>query len=146
MLFRSDTGKNVAPGPIENEFATSNRIDQIMVLGDDEKFVSALCVPDFEGIRHWAERNDVDLPQDRAAICENEDVQRWVAEEIIEVNESFSKHERIKEFRLVPDEWTPENDLLTPSLKLKRRNIRARYDEEVDDIYGRETAAATADD
>ena len=141
-----DTGKNVAPGPIENEFATSNRIDQIMVLGDDEKFVSALCVPDFEGVRRWAERNDVDLPQDRAAICDDEDVQRWVAEEIIEVNEGFSKHERIKAFRLVPDEWTPENDLLTPSLKLKRRNILGRYDEEVRDIYEKETATAAADD
>ena len=141
-----DTGKNVAPGPIENEFATSNRIDQIMLIGDDEKFVSALCVPDFEGVSHWADRNGVDLPADRAAICENEDVQRWIAEEIIEVNENFSKHERIKEFRLVPEEWTPENDLLTPSLKLKRRNILARYDEEVEDIYGKEAVTAAADD
>ncbi|MEF8789038.1 MAG: long-chain fatty acid--CoA ligase [Haloarculaceae archaeon] len=141
-----DTGKNVAPGPIEDEFATSDRVDQIMVMGDDEKFVSALCVPNFEGVERWAERNDVDLPEDPAAICENEAVQRWIDEEIIEVNEEFSKHERIKEFRLVPDEWTPENDLLTPSLKLKRRNILARYDEEVREIYGREAAAATADD
>jgi long-chain acyl-CoA synthetase len=141
-----DTGKNVAPGPIENEFATSNRVDQIMVIGDDEKFVSALCVPDFEGVERWADRNDVDLPDDRAAICENEAVQRWIAEEIIEVNERFAKHERIKEFRLVPDEWTPENDLLTPSLKLKRRNILARYEEQVEDIYGREAATAAADD
>ncbi len=141
-----DTGKNVAPGPIENEFATSNRVDQVMVIGDDEKFVSALCVPDFEGVERWADRNDVDLPDDRAAICENEEVQRWVAEEIIEINERFAKHERIKEFRLVPDEWTPENDLLTPSMKLKRRNILDRYDEEVEDIYGREAATAAADD
>ncbi|MEF8875478.1 MAG: long-chain fatty acid--CoA ligase [Haloarculaceae archaeon] len=141
-----DTGKNVAPGPIEDEFATSERVDQIMVMGDDEKFVSALAVPNFEGVERWAERNEADLPSDRAAICEDERVQRWIAEEIIEVNEEFSKHERIKEFRLVPDEWTPENDLLTPSLKLKRRNILARYDEEVREIYGREAAAATADD
>ena len=141
-----DTGKNVAPGPIEDEFATSDRIDQIMVMGDDEKFVSALCVPNFDGVERWAEHEDVDLPDDRAAICENEDVQRWIAEEIIEVNEAFSKHERIKEFRLVPDEWTPENDLLTPSLKLKRRNILARYEEQVREIYGKEAAAAAADD
>jgi long-chain acyl-CoA synthetase len=141
-----DTGKNVAPGPIESEFATSDRVDQIMVLGDDQKFVSALCVPNFEGVERWAERNDVDLPEDPAAICENEAVQRWIAEEIIEVNEGFSKHERIKEFRLVPDEWTPENDLLTPSLKLKRRNILTRYEEQVREIYGKEAAAAAADD
>ena len=141
-----DTGKNVAPGPIEEEFATSDRVDQIMVMGDDEKFVSALVVPNFEGVERWAERNDVDLPDDPAAVCENEEVQRWIAEEIIEVNEEFSKHERVKEFRLVPDEWTPENDLLTPSLKLKRRNILARYDEQVRDIYGKEAATATADD
>ena len=140
-----DTGKNVAPGQIENEFATSDRIDQIMVMGDDEKFVSALCVPNFEGVERWAEREGVDLPEDPAAICENEEVQRWIAEEIIEVNEAFSKHERIKEFRLVPDEWTPENDLLTPSLKLKRRNILDRYEERVREIYGREATAAADD-
>ena len=141
-----DTGKNVAPGPIEEEFATSDRVDQIMVMGDDEKFVSALVVPNFEGVERWAEREGIDLPEDPTAVCENEDVQRWIAEEIIEVNEEFAKHERIKEFRLVPDEWTPENDLLTPSLKLKRRNILDRYGEEVEDIYGREAATAAADD
>jgi long-chain acyl-CoA synthetase len=141
-----DTGKNVAPGPIEIEFATSDRVDQIMVMGDDEKFVSALVVPNFEGVERWAEREGVDLPEDPAAVCENEAVQRWIAEEIIEVNEGFSNHERIKEFRLVPDEWTPENDLLTPSLKLKRRNILARYEEQVREIYGKEPAAAAAAD
>jgi long-chain acyl-CoA synthetase len=141
-----DTGKNVAPGPIEEEFATSDRVDQIMVMGDDEKFVSALIVPNFDGVERWAERRDVDLPADRAAVCEQEAVQRWVAEEVREVNEAFSKHEQIKEFRLVPDEWTPENDLLTPSMKLKRRNILTRYDDEVRDIYGKEAAAAAADD
>jgi long-chain acyl-CoA synthetase len=141
-----DTGKNVAPGPIENEFATSDRVDQIMVMGDDEKFVSALCVPNFDGVERWAERDDVDLPEAPPAVCENEAVQRWIAEEIIEVNDEFSRHERIKEFRLVPDEWTPENDLLTPSMKLKRRNILARYEEQVRKIYGKEAAAAAVDD
>ena len=114
-------------------------------MGDDQKFVSALVVPNFEAVERWAEREGIDSPDDPASICDDEDVQRWIAEEIVEVNEEFGKHERIKEFRLVSDEWTPENDLLTPSLKLKRRNILARYEEEVREIYGEEAVAAAAD-
>ena len=74
-----------------------------------ECIIARLEVDD-DGSVVFAERagaGDVDLPDDRAAICENEAVQRWIAEEIIEVNEGFSKHERIKEFRLVGEEWTP---------------------------------------
>lgn len=135
-LLVLDTGKNVAPGPIENEFATSDRVEQAMVVGDNEKFVGALLVPDFNAVERWAHRDDQDLPDSRSAICRREPVKEWIGEEVARVNARLEPHEQIKEFRLVPDEWTPENDLLTPSMKLKRRNILSRYEEEVADIYG----------
>jgi long-chain acyl-CoA synthetase len=141
-----DTGKNVAPGPIEDGFATSEKVDQVMVMGDDQKFISALFVPNFEAIDRWAEENDVSLPNDEWAICRDEQVREWVQAEVEEVNRQFEKHEQIKAFRLVPEEWTPENDLLTPSMKLKRRNILDRYDEEFDAIYGEQDSRVTADD
>ncbi|MFD1515172.1 AMP-dependent synthetase/ligase [Halomarina rubra] len=143
------TGKNVAPGPIEDAFATSDRVDQVMVIGDSRKFVSALVVPSFEAIEKWADRYDVDLPDDEAAICEHQRVRAFVQTVVDEVNEDLEKEEQIKKFRLVPEEWTAENDMMTPSLKKKRRNILERYQGEVDQIYAdaeKEKAQAQSDD
>ena len=136
QLIVLDTGKNVAPQPIEDEFATSDRIDQAMVIGDDQKFIAALFVPNFEAIRRWAETEGVDLPDDPAEICRDERVREYINEEVEAVNGTLSKPERIKEFRLVPLEWNPDNDLLTPSMKIKRRNVMDRFEEQVEDIYG----------
>jgi long-chain acyl-CoA synthetase len=130
-----DTGKNVAPGPIEDGFATGEPADQVMVMGNDQKFISALIVPNFTAVRRWAEANDVQLPADKEAICQNDQVQTWMQNEVNAVNKEFEKHERIKEFRLVPEEWTPDNELLTPSMKLKRRNILEHHAMAVDSIY-----------
>ncbi|WP_255195634.1 AMP-dependent synthetase/ligase [Halorarius litoreus] len=137
-----DTGKNVAPGPIEDQFATSDRIEQTMVVGDNEKFIGALFVPNFETLGRWAEKNDVDIPRNKADAIEDERVVEWIAEEVDAINETLAKHERIKEFRLVSSEWTPENDMLTPSMKLKRRNVLSEHDAKVADIYGYETVEA----
>jgi long-chain acyl-CoA synthetase len=133
------TGKNVSPEPIEDEFATSPRIEQIMVIGDDQKFVAALIVPNFEAIREWASNQGIDLPDDEAEICEDERVNAWFREEIELVNRTIGDEEQIKRFELVGTEWTPENDLLTPSLKKKRRNILAAFDDKVAAIYGDST-------
>jgi long-chain acyl-CoA synthetase len=142
-----DTGKNVAPGPIEDEFATSDCVEQAMVIGDKEKFVGALFVPNFDALERWAEAEDVDLADDPEVVCEDERAREWVKEAVDEVNADLEKHERIKEFRLIPEEWTPENDMLTPSMKKKRRKILDSYSEQVADIYGRaEAEEATADD
>jgi len=143
-LLVLDTGKNVAPEPIEDEFSTSSRIDQIMVMGDDEKFISALIVPNFDAIERWAENRNIELPDTREEICEDERVREWVDEDVQLANRNVEKHETIKEFELVHLEWMPENDLLTPSLKKKRRNIMAEFEDKVEKIYRGE--AATADD
>jgi long-chain acyl-CoA synthetase len=146
QLLVLDTGRNVAPGPIEDGFATSDRIQQVMVMGDNEKFVSALVVPDFEAIRRWADREGVDVPDTNEAICDDDRVREYIQEDVDRVNGQFEKYERIKEFRMVPVEWTPENDLLTPSMKVKRRNVLERFAEQYDDIYGEQEARAAADD
>ncbi|EMA49566.1 AMP-dependent synthetase/ligase [Halococcus thailandensis] len=142
QLLVLSTGKNVAPGPIEDAFATSERVEQAMVLGDDEKFVSALVVPNFEGLRAWAARKNVELPSERAALCRDENAREWVDAHVENVNEELEPHEQIKRFELVPTAWTPENDLLTPSLKKKRRNIRTRFADRIDHIYAAEQPAA----
>ncbi len=140
-LLVLDTGKNVAPEPIEDEFATSARVDQIMVTGDDEKFVGAVVSPNFEQLREWADEEGHDVPDEPERAVEDDRVREWVGEEVERVNEKLGHHEEIKEFRLVAEEWTADNDLLTPSMKKKRRNIREAYRAEIDDIYGREESA-----
>ncbi|WP_435347849.1 AMP-dependent synthetase/ligase [Haloarchaeobius sp. HRN-SO-5] len=129
------TGKNVAPAPIEDAFASSPVVEQGMVVGDDYKYVSALLVPNLERIRAVAAEQGVEVPEDDEDACEHEFVHEQVQQEVDRINPEFETYERIKAFRLLPEEFTEENDLLTPTLKKKRRNILERYSDLVADIY-----------
>ncbi|MEF8976051.1 MAG: long-chain fatty acid--CoA ligase [Halapricum sp.] len=133
-----DTGKNVAPGRIENQFATSERIEQIMAIGDGQKFVSALIAPNFHRLHAWADEEGIDLPDDRQELCRDERVREWIGEEVERINENLEPVEQVKQFRLTPEEWTPENELLTPSMKKKRRTILQRFENQIEDIYAEE--------
>ena len=135
QLIVLSTGKNVPPQPIENDFSTSALVEQCMVIGDEEKFISALIFPNFEGVEKRADEEDVDLPDDKEAIIQDENVRSWIQEEIDDVNQDYEKFETIKKFELVTEEWTEENDMLTPSLKKKRRNILEKHGDAVDKIY-----------
>lgn len=135
QLLVLSTGKNVAPQPIESLFATRDRVDQIMVVGDGRKFVGALIVPDFEAIARLAQAAGVALPDDRVAQCEHEQVRAWVGETVEDVNAELERVERIKSFELVPEAWTVGNGMLTPSMKKKRHNIREAFDETVTALY-----------
>ncbi|MDB9253497.1 AMP-dependent synthetase/ligase [Halorubrum ezzemoulense] len=135
QLLVLSTGKNVAPGPIEDRFAANEFVEQCVVLGDGRKFVSALIVPNFERVEAWAEANGIDLPAERTAVCRDDRVRERIQEEVDRVNEEFESYEKIKQFRLVEEEFTEENDLLTPTMKKKRRNILDRFADEVEVIY-----------
>jgi long-chain acyl-CoA synthetase len=135
QLLVLSTGKNVAPGPIEDRFAANEFVEQCVVLGDGRKFVSALIVPNFERVAAWADENGVDLPEDRAAVCRDDRVRERIQAEVDRVNEEFESYEKIKQFRLVEEEFTEANDLLTPTMKKKRRNILDRFADEVEMIY-----------
>ncbi|ARS89878.1 AMP-dependent synthetase/ligase [Natrarchaeobaculum aegyptiacum] len=129
------TGKNVAPAPIEDSFASSEIVEQCMVVGDGEKFIGALIVPNMEGLRRRAEDAGVSLPADDDAACEHEWVREQVDEEVAAANENFESYETIKEYRLTPIEFTEENELLTPTMKKKRRAILDEFEAEVESIY-----------
>ena len=141
QLLVLSTGKNVAPGPIEDRFATSERIDQIMLVGDGRKYVAALIVPNFGQLRAWAAEEGVSLPDDEEALCEDDRVREWVRGALAAVNADLSPHESVERFELVTEEWTAENGLLTPSMKKKRRQITDAYGEKVDQLYAEEAAA-----
>jgi long-chain acyl-CoA synthetase len=142
QLLVLSTGKNVAPALIEDRFATNDRVDQVMILGDGRKFISALIVPNFERLQRWADEEGIDLPDDREALCEDDRVRGWVQEAVDEVNDALSKTESVKQFELSPHEWTAENDMLTPSMKKKRRNIKDVYADRIDAMYEQEAPAA----
>ena len=141
-LLVLSTGKNVAPGPIEDAFAASDVVAQCMVIGDGHKFVSAILVPNFAEVRKRAEREGVTLPDDDSALCRDDNVREWIDEEVDRINERFESHEQIKQFRLVGEEFTEDNDLLTPTMKKKRRNILKRFADNIDEIYEREYGTA----
>jgi long-chain acyl-CoA synthetase len=138
QLIVLSTGKNLAPGPIEDAFASSPIVEQVMVLGDGRKFVSALVVPNFEGVRDWGDKEGIDLPDGERAICRDDRVEERIQAEIDRVNRNFEPYEQIKQFRLVPEEFTEDNDMLTPTMKKKRRNILDRYADRVEMIYEEE--------
>jgi long-chain acyl-CoA synthetase len=135
QLLKLSTGKMVAPGPIEDALATSPFVEQALVLGDDRKFVGALVVPNVGALRDWAADAGVSLPEDPAAVCEHDGARERVAREVELVNRGFESHERVKRFALVPEEFTEENGLLTPTLKKKRRAILERYADAADSLY-----------
>ncbi|MFC7225926.1 long-chain fatty acid--CoA ligase [Salinirubellus salinus] len=136
QLIVLDTGKNVAPQPIEDALTTQDVVAQAMVVGDDQKFIGAIVVPDAAELERRAEREGYDLPDDEGARCEDATVRGWVEAAVTEANERFDKSGRVKEFRLVSKEWTADNGLLTPSMKKKRRHISKEHQDLLDDIYG----------
>ncbi|WP_144905087.1 AMP-dependent synthetase/ligase [Halobellus captivus] len=135
QLLVLSTGKNVAPGPIEDGFAASPVIEQCVVVGDGRKFVSALLVPNFEGLREWAGREGIDLPAERAAICRDERAVERIQREVDAVNDGLESYERIKQFRVLSEEFSESDNTLTPTMKKKRRNILDRYADQIEMLY-----------
>lgn len=126
-------GKNVAPQPLENALKAEHFIAQAMVIGDHRNFISALIVPQADVLRSWA--RDRGLPGDLAELCGNATVRAHYREVVDRIMEGFSRYERVREFALVPDEFSQESGELTPTLKLKRRVLHARYRDVIDAIY-----------
>lgn len=133
-----DTGKNVAPQPIEDAFATNDRVEQIMVVGDNRKFVGALIVPNVDRLRQWADREGFDLSESREELVNDDRVIEWIQETVADVNQQFETYEQVKKFALVPEQWTPDNDMLTPSMKKRRDTIIDAYETHVEEIYAEE--------
>ena len=136
-IFKTSGGKYIAPQLIENKFKESVLIEQLMVIGENRKFPSALIVPSFPNLREYCEHKGIEYTSD-AEMIKHPDVLDKYEREKDRLNESFAKYEKIKQIRLMPAEWTIDNGELTPTLKCKRRVIMEKYKEYIDDIYERE--------
>lgn len=137
-MFKTSGGKYVAPQLIENTMKQSRFIEQIMVVGDGEKMPAALIQPNFEFITEWARRKKIDLGDgSEKNIANNDLVKERIQEEVDFYNQKFGKWEQVKTFALTPEMWTIEEEHLTPTMKLKRRNIKERYHDLYEKLYDR---------
>ncbi len=134
-MFKTSGGKYIAPQVMENKFKESRFIEQIMVIGENQKMPAALIVPAFEFIREWAKHKKIDLGNSDAEITSNPIVQKRIQKEVDRLNHGFGKWEQIKRFELVDHAWTPETGELTPTLKPKRRVLMEKHKDLCDKIY-----------
>jgi long-chain acyl-CoA synthetase len=133
-IFKLTGGKYIAPQMIENKLKESMFIDQVIVIGDHEKFASALIAPNFEYLHDWCEENKI-LYSDNSQIINHPKVQEVLQREVKEINKTLGQHEEIKRFRLIADSWSPQTGELSQTLKLKRKFIEAKYKDLTEEIF-----------
>jgi long-chain acyl-CoA synthetase len=133
-IFKTSGGKYIAPQIMENKFKESRFIEQLIVVGEYKKHPSALIVPTFEFLEEWCKRKNIDCSDRKKMLADQRVIDRF-QEEVDHYNEGFGKWEKIKKFRLLPEEFTVDNDMVTPTLKLKRKIIHKRYHDLIEEIY-----------
>jgi long-chain acyl-CoA synthetase len=127
-------GKNISPANLEAALKTVPLIGQAAAIGDNRPFVSALVVIDPEVAPVWAAQHGIEFTtvEDLAA---NPAVVEAIDEGVAEAMAPFNNAERVKKVKILTEEWMPDSDLLTPTSKLKRRGILARYAKEIEGLY-----------
>ncbi|WP_440133740.1 AMP-dependent synthetase/ligase [Chitinophaga sancti] len=133
-LFKTSGGKYVAPQPIENKCKEDPFIEQMMVIGADRKFVSALIVPAFPYLKQWMQQQGIPFTSHEAAIKEPKVLEKY--QEVIEgYNSGFNHVEQVRKLALLPDEWSVEGGEMTPKMSLKRKVVLEKYKEVIEGIY-----------
>lgn len=133
-IFKTSGGKYITPQIMENYFKESRFIEQIIVVGENQKHPSALIVPAFEFLDEWCRKKGYSCGK-REEMVKNEKVIERIGKEVDERNKHFGHWEQIKQFRLLTKEFTIENGELTPTLKLKRKVIHEEYKDLIEGIY-----------
>ena len=133
-IFKLSGGKYVAPQQVENLFKESMFIEQIMVIGENEKHTAALIVPDFEFLKNWCKIHKVTVTDIHDMITNTTVIKRY-EKEVDKYNKQLDKVMQVKKFKLIGESWTPENGLLSPTQKPKRKIIASKYQIFIDEIY-----------
>jgi long-chain acyl-CoA synthetase len=131
-------GKNISPQNIENSLMDSTFIEQVAVIGDRRKYLSVLLVPDFAVLQRWAKRNKVAFTDRKDLIGKNE-VIKLLESEINKRTRQFARVEQIRKFTILDTEWSQASGEMTPTQKVKRRVIEAKYIKEIDAMYPPDT-------
>ena len=133
-LYKTSNGKYIAPQMVEGMLLVDKYIDQVAVIADQRKFVSALIVPEFRLIEAWAKEHGLPF-ESREDLCENEAVQKMMMERVETLQQSLAKYEQIKRITLLPHHFSMKNGELTNTLKLKRPVISKNYKDIIDKMY-----------
>lgn len=133
-LMKSSNGKYIAPVAIENKLSENFFISQVMVIGEQREYVSALIVPELGALKDWLSTSKIDFDQD-SDITILREVKDKFQKIIGEVNRHLSKPEQVRRFTLIPQSWSVETGELTPTLKLKRNIIEEKHSSEIERLY-----------
>jgi long-chain acyl-CoA synthetase len=133
-MFKLSNGKYIAPQVIENKLKESFFIENVMVVGENEKFASALISPNYEFLHNWATVHGIKY-RDNVELISIADVIKRFQKEVNDINKNLAQHENIKRIRLVSEEWTPATGEMSPTLKLKRRFLNEKYKTILQEIY-----------
>ena len=133
-LFKTSFGKYVSPQPIEDKFKESLFIDQMIVVGENQKFAGALIVPDFAFLKEYCKLKEIEFTTPAGMIA-NDRIRKRFQSEIKKYNKLFGETEQVKSWELIDHEWTLESGEITPTLKLKRKFIHLKYKEQIDRLF-----------
>jgi long-chain acyl-CoA synthetase len=129
-------GKNISPANIESALKSFPLIGQAAVIGDKRPFISALIVLDAEVAPAWAKQRGIEAGS-LAELAQNEEVCAEIDRNVKEANQRFSNVEQVKKFTILSEEWMPDSEELTPTMKLKRRGINEKYADDIEAIYSK---------
>lgn len=133
-LFKTSLGKYINPDVIEGKFSESGFIENIVVLGENQKYAGAIIIPDFAFLKTWCQKHEIKYTTPQEMIL-NPDVKKRYAEEIKKINQNFGDTEKIKRYELIADEWSVTNGFLTPTLKVKRNVVKDVYKDLINKMY-----------
>jgi long-chain acyl-CoA synthetase len=133
-LIITSSGKNISPQNIENALIACPFIEQVAVIGDNRKYLSALIVPSYALLETWAKKNNITFTG-RNDLISKPDVKKLFEAEIVQCMKDYSRVEQIRKFSLLETEWSQGTDELTPTMKLKRKILNQKYSSEIDSMY-----------
>ena len=133
-MFKTSGGKYVAPQLIENELKGSHLIAQSMVIGSGRKFPSAICILNKDGVKEWCSRHDITFTTFEEMANDKRIIDR-VWQDVDKANANFGKWEQVKKIIIDTEEFTVDNGCLTPTFKVKRKPILAKYEAQIDALY-----------
>ena len=133
-LFKTSNGKYIAPQAIESRLGEDKYIEQVAVIGDKRKYVTAIIIPAYEALKEYARKKHIKY-RDIEELIKNSDIRKMLQERIDRLQESFAGFERIKKFTLLSQAFTMEAGELTNTLKIRRPVINSRYAREIEAMY-----------
>lgn len=133
-LFKTSNGKYISPQALESKFVVDRFVDEIAIIADERKFVSALIIPDYKLLEQWARDNAIAFAS-REELCANPVVTKMVLDRIQTLQQEFAHYEQVKRITLLPTPFSMERGELTNTLKIKRPVIAKNYKEQIDAMY-----------